>query len=372
VSCFGRLGRAGVALPLALLALVLIGALVGTAFVVGRQELAVGRSAIRLQQASAAAEAGVQLRAALWRSTGAWRLAVGDSQVFGGGLPGTGWYHGSVRRLSDLLYLVRAEGFSQDSTARQHVGTVLRARPLELAATAAAMTWGDVTVGAASWVDGTDHVPVGWDGCPPSAGAVAGIRLSPVASLDTAACGGSGCVLGNPGVVRDSLTTGARLLRFGDLAFPDLRRFATVVLPGGDVTVGPTEAGARCQIEASGNWGSPLDPDAPCGDHFPLVWSDGDLRLTGAQGQGVVAVSGDLDLGPGVGFFGAIIATGAVRIVGPDTYVRGAVIAGSVDVGDASGLGEAGVRYSACALVRALRFTASVAPLRSRGWARLH
>jgi hypothetical protein len=45
-------------------------------------------------------------------------VAAGDS---GGTVTGTGWYRGTVRRLNDLLFLARSEGFSRDSTARQQV-----------------------------------------------------------------------------------------------------------------------------------------------------------------------------------------------------------------------------------------------------------
>ena len=77
----------------------------------------------------------------------------------------------------------------------------------------------------------------------------------------------------------DPALDSAALGGFGGVAFDDLRARATITLPGGTRTVGPSLLGGACNPVDPDNWGSPTDPDGPCGGRFPLVWSDGDLAL---------------------------------------------------------------------------------------------
>jgi hypothetical protein len=76
----------GLALPLAIFALVIVGALVSSAFFIGTQENAVGKNAVSLQQAFQAAEAGVDLQVANWNPGALNGLPVGGVVTFNGGL----------------------------------------------------------------------------------------------------------------------------------------------------------------------------------------------------------------------------------------------------------------------------------------------
>jgi hypothetical protein len=125
----------GVALPAALLALVVIEALVATAFVIGLHEQRLGRSAVAYRQALAAAEEGAYQRVVAWSPT-LDSLSPGDSAAFEGtSLAGPGRYRGTTRRLGGRLFLVRAEGSRDGFGARAEVALlVIRdstgARPL--------------------------------------------------------------------------------------------------------------------------------------------------------------------------------------------------------------------------------------------------
>src|SRR3989338_4395541 len=114
----------GIALAVAIFALVVVGGLVSAAFFVGVQEQRVGRNTVKLGQAFTAADGGAQevvnaLNPMVYNT-----IATGDSIVIGrtAMASGAGWYRGAVRRLNTELFLVRVEGFSSDSTARQSVG----------------------------------------------------------------------------------------------------------------------------------------------------------------------------------------------------------------------------------------------------------
>ena len=367
--CLPR-GTRGIALPLAVFALVVVGALVAGAFFVARQEQGVGRNSVKLQQAFAAAEAGAQRTVADWSPDVFNALAAGETASIGGSLGAAGWYRGNVRRLNGQLFLVRAEGFSGDSTARQHVGLLVRLRPLEITLAAALATRGPTWVGGSSLVDGTDTPPPGWD-CEPSGPPVAGVLLANAADLATTGCG-PGCVQGAPPVQADPALTDSLLTTFGDVSFDGLASLATKTLSGGRLLVEPVLAGSACDRTVPSNWGSPLDPAGPCGGYFPLIWSEGPLTLTGGAGQGVLVVNGDLEVGGGFQFAGPVIVRGSLRTAGAGGQFWGGVIAANDHLDQNAVLGDAIISYSSCSLSRALQASAGGALLRERSWVNLY
>lgn len=357
----------GVALPLAVLALLVMGVLVGTSFLLGRQELAVGRSSLRLQEALAAAEGGVNLQLALWDPTAVNALIPGESTAFVGVLPTGGWYRGVTRRLNDVLFLIRSEGFSRDSGARQEVGLLARLEPVEVARVAGFVTQGPVAVHDLAHVDGSDRAPPGWTKCGAVQPSVAGIHTDGD-SVSTETCADPACVRGSPPVRADSGVDSTTLSTFGDMGFDDLRVRATVVVSGGTRTVGPSFLGGNCDSLDPDNWGDPTDPGSSCGGWFPVVWSEGDLILAGGAGQGVLIVDGSLTLGGAVTFHGAVIVRGRIATAGMGGTVYGTVVAVNAlgvqqDIG-----GNSLIQFSNCSLDRALLGSAMAGPLRSRGW----
>jgi hypothetical protein len=358
---------------MAIFALVIVGVLVAAAFFVGRQEQLVGRNTIRLQQAFAAAEAGAQYQAAVWDPQVLNRLAVGDSVPFEGSLAGRGWYHGVVRRLNTLLFLIRSEGFSPDSTARQQVGLVVRLRPIEVNLRAALETAGPTDIAGAATIDGGDNLPFGWTGCPPLGPPLPGLRV-PDAGLVTAAaaCGGLACVSGSPRLVADPAATAAALARFGGVAFDSLRGWASKNVPGGTRRIEPSVTAGECVASDPNNWGSPLQPSGPCGGYFPVVWVDGNISISGGQGQGVLLVSGDLVVQGNFEFYGPVIVKGSVRTVGTGGRFTGGLVVIDGGLVPNQVHGNSLVRYSSCALERARMRSAGASLLRERSWVNLY
>jgi hypothetical protein len=123
--------RRGVALPLALLALVVIGALVAGGFTAALLEQRIGRNLMYAAQAQGAAQAGVAAVLAEWADHGLGLLAAGDSAV----LPPVqlavrAAYSPTVRRLNGELFLVRVEGIRRaaggQTLARRELGLIVR------------------------------------------------------------------------------------------------------------------------------------------------------------------------------------------------------------------------------------------------------
>lgn len=357
---------------MAVFALLVLGALVGASFLVGRQELAVGTSTVRLGEALAAAEGGADLQLALWDPAALNTIAIGDSVPFSGTLPAGGWYRGATRRLNDLLYLVRSEGFSRDSGARRELGMLARLRPIEVRLTAGLTARGATTVGGLARIDGSDGAPPGWSDCEASGPALAGVLVPDASAVSTAGCAGPPCVTGSPDVLVDAGLDSTMPATFGNAAFDDLRSRATVAIPGGTRQIEPSLIGGVCNTLDPDNWGSPLQPGGPCGRRFPVVWSEGDLAITGGQGQGVLVVNGDLSIGGGFAFNGVVIVRGGMTAAGAGGSIHGGVVAANAGGQQNDFLGGTVIQYSSCAAARGMRMSALAAPLRSRGWVMLY
>lgn len=367
------MNRRGIALPMAIFALVIVGVLVAAAFFVGRQEQLVGRNTIRLQQAFAAAEAGAQAQAAAWDPTALNRLPAGDTVPFAGMLPGSGWYRGTVRRLNTLLFLIQSEGFSPDSTARQRVGLLVRLRPIELAVRGAVETATPTDLGGAAVVDGADHLPFGWTACPPAGAARPGLRVT-TTGLVTASggCAGLGCVSGSPPLQADTAVTTVALGQVAGIPFDSLRAWASKVIPAGSRRIEPLVTAGQCVTSDPNNWGSPLQPSSPCGGYFPVVWVDGDLSINGMQGQGVLLVNGDLDVQGSFEFFGPVLVRGSVRTQGTGGRIMGGLVIIEGGPTPSEIHGNSSVQYSSCAVERARVQSARVSLLRDRSWVNLY
>jgi hypothetical protein len=121
----------GMALPLALLALVVIGALVAGGFAAALLEQPLGRNQLFAGQAEGAAGAGARAVVDGWNDSGRGLLAPGDSAVLPAvRLPGGAAYSPTVSRLNGELFLVWSEGVRGDADgqalARREVGLLLR------------------------------------------------------------------------------------------------------------------------------------------------------------------------------------------------------------------------------------------------------
>lgn len=116
----------GVALPLALLVLAVLGVLAGQMLVISLADQRVARNAREFFAATSAAQEAVVLRLTGWDAS-LNRLEIGDSTGFRGATPaGTAWYEGWVVRLSSEHFLIRAEGLGAAGSARAPLGLLVR------------------------------------------------------------------------------------------------------------------------------------------------------------------------------------------------------------------------------------------------------
>ena len=376
----------GIALAVAIFALVVIGALVAGSFFFGMQEQRVGRNSIRLQQAFAAAEEGATVQVSHWRNRDLNDMPVGDSVVFNGTVAATrAWYRGSIRRLNEQLFLLRSEGFSRDSTSRQQVGLLLRLRPIEILIRAALETRGQTEVAGNAVISGVDTTG-GLLGCPPPVDTVVGVRIAEADSIEVQ--GGNTTTKGVPPVQEDHAIDEVMLTTFGDLSWDDLRGLATLIVPPNTAATPYAIWPSDASCTAVTNWGEPWYPGHPelsasrpynanCVDYYPIIYVDGNLYLNQHRGQGVLIVNGNLTVAGLTRFYGPVVVRGTVVAQGGGNNVPhffGGIIAadinGTLDSNRVAG--NAQIHYSSCGIRRALGNSASIARLEERSWLNLN
>jgi hypothetical protein len=372
----------GVALAVAVFALVVIGALVAGTFFAGQLEEQSGRNTMYAAQAAEAAEAAFNdaLGVATGESFEAMTVA-GGSRVLSNVSMGGGYTSGSasVTRLSDAgnIYLIRALGNRVDaqgnSVASQSIGSLVRLEALDIPVNAGLTARGDITVSGNAEVSGLDAVPPAWVSasvaCPPTDD-VTGIRYND-GTLDIK---GSSKVKGDPVSLKDPTLTQAQITDM----FNELKKMATLTINlENPAASNPATTGnpVRCDRTVETNWGDPITKASPCFTYFPIIYRPGNLRLQGDIGQGILLVEGDLTVTGAMVFYGPVVVTGTLSTAGnggDGAKFYGGVIAGNVALDDNKVSGGAMIEYSSCALKRALTNSSSVQPLTERSWVQLY
>lgn len=379
---FHQSDERGMALPMAVFALVVIGALVAGIFFTGRIEQRSGTNGAMSAQAFETAEAGVALEMANWDYNS---MAVPDTlAITQTSLGAKSAYSGSVERLSQTMFLLKVQGEQYSSTTQtpenlvssRLVARLLKLSPVEITVQAALLARGDVTVRGTAQLDGGDTNPPTWDpdeyGCEP-ADDVTGIRTSGDVRFS-----GSPDVEGSPPY--EEFYSGLQDSTFMR-PFNELKGGADIIFPtGGNLSPLPTvllSATSVCNVGSDLNWGEPYGGSGlgivePCQSHYPVVLSRGNLRLNNGRGQGVLLVEGDLTLAGNFEFNGVIIVTGTFDASHGTNVVHGAVMSSNGVLDDMTLAGTPTVNYSACAVARALNGAAAVEPLAGRGWVQLY
>ena len=378
--------RRGFALATAVGAVALVGALVAGAFVASTGEFRTGRDAIQQTRAFAAAEYGQSALRNNW--DGGWNnnLARGDTIVRTYDAGGAAAIV-RVTRLSDAIFLVTSEasaGTGIASGSRRRVASLLKLNMPNVKIMGALTARGTTKVGGSALMIGRDTLYPGWD-CPaPAPGTgVAGVAVPGWSSLTLGGtCADWKCVQGVPALkLGAEMADTSTYFNYGDYQWNDLVAMATKVLgPGPHTAVGPRYTLGACDITNPLNWGEPNKvvngTPGPCENYFPIIYAPGDLKINGDRGQGILLVNGSLDVAGGFQFYGLVIVRGELKTTGTGGHFNGTVMAANVAVGGAitsnnTVSGNATFRYSSCALMSALRGSASPAPIRDRAWVEL-
>lgn len=417
------MNRHGFTLPLALVILVAVSMMVGTAVHVSLSDFHSNRGGRLAARALFAAEAGSQHTIARWESGPYGSLSPGDSASSGWtSLPDGSRYRSVVARLDDgsgdsPLYRVTTEGRpSRTSTARRRVTTVLTGGASSpLCCDAAITVAGRLRVdaepgeddedeedrpgggrppwaggGPPPWaggggpaggggerpnIDGRDHVPFAWAGyCPSLQDPVAAVQVSRTQDVQIQR---DALLVGDPEILTNSSVDQSLVQTIGTTTYAALAAGADIVFEARDdeiEDVRPRSRGGRCDTDDPRNWGAPRNPGSVCWDYLPVIHARGDLTIDDdGHGQGILLVDGDLEVDDEFHFYGLVVVRGIVR------WRDEARLTGGLLVGNRGNLGirsqiedETAIDYSSCAVARAAgRFGGTadgVRPLPGRHW----
>ena len=371
----------GMALAIAIFALVVIGALVAGTFFAGRLEQQTGENTFYANQAAEAAQAA--LTQTVQTTTAAALLAItpgtsgsGSSESLGGNVAA----NTTIKGLTSSVWLVTAVGSKTnadgDQLATRSLAQLVRLNQPEITVKAGLTAIGKVTVSGTSEVYGWDVTPPSWlAGSPavacPALDSVAAVRYNGQLTQQ-----GSAIIKGDPNREQDSTLNATNML--GGSTFNQLKAMATLTLTGNISGLAPATVGNPpvCDKTVENNWGAPTDKANACFSYFPIIYHYGDLGISGSgAGQGILLVEGNLSVQGRIDFYGPVIATGGVNIRGTgsdDVKFYGGVMAQDVTLDDTKITGNAMINYSSCAIKRAVQGSATPMALGERSWVQVY
>ena len=366
----------GVAMIMALGAIVIIGVLMGSVLFVSTQDYRVGSNTVRTARAAAAAELGLNRIPVDWNLADNARLKTGDTLKKAYTAPRGATATVVVTRLDGPFFWVVSEGYAggqgSQASARRRYGTLFRLNMPNMNFMGAITTQGNTTVSGNVTVNGNDAAPAGWSGCGGTQN-VAGAAISPTTTATFN--GGSVTINGNPTVLTTPAASDSNTyFNYGSSNYQSLAASANLTYAGGTLLNGiqPLIVGGVCQANAiPANWGESnhTSPAGACDTYFPIIHVLGDLKVTTGRGQGILLVDGDFTVAGNFTFDGAVIARGGLKMSGTGNKIVGAVMAASVSVDDDVSLsGNTSLLYSSCALQASLQASAYPAQAMRRGW----
>jgi hypothetical protein len=369
---------AGMALPMVLGAIVIIGTLIGGVMYVATQDYRVAANTLNETRASAAAEMGLNRITTDWDQTKNVTMRTGDTLTKSYTDVGGATVNVFVTRLPGPFFWAVSEaqtrGNSLQYGSRRRYGSLLRLNTPDVNFLGAVTAAGNIKVSGNVNVSGNDANPSGWASCTGTLANVPGAVITPTA---TTTINGSVVIVGNPPYTTSPAAADTNTyFNYGNSSYATLAAAANLTLPGGTYNgMAPVVSSGVCQKTNTKNWGDPVrhTPAAACENYFPIIHFTGDVTLTGGTGQGILLVDGDLTEAGNFSFYGVVIARGTVRAAGASNAVFGAIMAAAIELGDAVTLsGNSQVQYSSCAVMQALTSTATLGVAKGRAWVNLY
>lgn len=375
--------REGFALAVAMIAIVVIGALIAGAFFASTQEYRMGRNSLVDHRAFAAAEAGVTQPVQGWIK--ALNLSVANGQTLAPDtlkLPGGAYAVRRVTRLNDHTFWVMSDGYAGGSSgplaAHHRVNAIYRLAYPRFNVLGALTVRGQVEVQGSSRVDGTDQVPLAWSTagiCPLPGPALAGVAAPDTTLVCNGTCPENKSetprIFGSPAQSEDPAAADTNTYyKYGDESWKTLTMNADITLSGGVYKTLPSlTADGRCNIKDPVNWGDPMRTTT-CADWFPIIHIKGDLKIqSNSRGQGVLLVEGDMEMQGNFEFNGIVIVRDDIRSTGTGNKITGGAFAGNTYTADNTSVsGNSEIQYSTCAIDRAAKGSSTVVRAKQRGW----
>ena len=372
-----RRDQRGIALPTAIFALVVIGALVAGIFFTARIEVRSGENTMSEARATEAAQAGLMMGYPVVLSTATTNnlsngrtVGIARTQI---GTTGS-YYTDSVTQLNRFMFLLRSYGTYEvngDTIAARTLAMLVKRYMPELNVNSGAIVVGNATVSGSANLDGHDHPPPDWTGCP------AGTDQPGLRTNGTASLSGNGSVegTGSPPYTQND-TTVVNMSRIMDTMFMQLASQANITLSSGltaapvDTTIGGT---TQCNTRRTSNWGDENRNGAThCQSYYPIVYlNNGNSSTTytvHGDGQGTLLVNGNLSFNGDSHYAGLILVRGSFQGGTGNIEIDGSLLSLNADLTSDNIKGNIDLNYSSCAVNTALNNLAVSSPSTYRGF----
>ena len=391
-------GERGIALVVAVVSLVVIGAIVAGTFFVSTVEQRSAQNVIFAAAAQQAAEAGLEDGVANIKG-GDYPYGVADSTAYATNVTPSGWststsYTVWVFPVNYSTWLLKSVGTSDGSTntLAELVKVAINNGPM----TAPVIVASPVTFNGNSFtIDGNNANPPVATGCPstPSPAQVYAVRSQTATGMNPgdrdnllgitgggppAPPAGTGSAVANDPTVTPLMAsifgTGGTYDQFRAMA---TLTYAPATYTGRQPSTTVVGGVTKCNYADNANWGEPKTTVPQCNSYFPIVLGTSSygnpFKISGVRGQGVLLADGDLELTGGFEWYGLILVKGSFKITGTGAKVFGAVIAqNGATVDDNTISGNTQITFSTCAISRALNGTLPVRPASTRAWTQLY
>ena len=373
--------RKGVALMVAIFAIVIIGVVVIGAHYAATQEFRVARNSLNESRAFSAAELGQTRMLSEWNGD-VLNLAQGDTLVRNYTAQGGASATVRLTRLNQGTFLVVSEGVAGTSTqleARRRTGTILRLDMPNINVQAAVTTrLGQMSLSGTATMSGVDANPPGWS-CPAVGPPVPGLAV-PDTNAANYTSSSSVPITGAPPIAElPAANDTSTYSNFGPYTYNDLVSMANLTYTGNASSIAPTVAAGACNTGDVKNWGEPWRaPTAGvvplCQDHFPIIHATpATFQFSSGRGQGILLVDGDFVASGGTEFKGLIIVRGKFTTSGGGIKVHGALMARNIPDAKNTMSGSTNIVFSRCALQAVMARLANRPRFaRSRAWAEMY
>lgn len=376
--------REGMALPMVLGAIILVGTLIAGVMYFATQDYRVGANSLNETRAEAAAELGLSRLLLDWDQTKNTSMATGDTLTKSYTDVGGATVNVFVTRLPGPFFWAVSEaqtrGNSLQYGSRRRYGELLRLNIPTVNFLGAVTAAGNVKVSGNVTINGNDVNPSGWTSCSGTLTNMPGAVITPTATVSIS---GSVTVTGSPASTTSSAAGDTNTyFNYGGSNYTSLASLASITLPSGTyngmgpvVTGGVLGVGSVCDKSQTMNWGDPVrhTPSAACETYYPIIHITGDATLTGGTGQGILLVDGNLTMSGSFAFTGVVITRGTAKASGTGNSVTGVIMAAAIDLSQAATLtGNTTVQYSSCAVQQTLSSTSTLATTKGRGWVNLY
>ena len=356
----------GIALAVAIFALVVLAAIVAGGYYSAGQEYQIGRAMKSVTASFYAAEVGIAELVNGWEPATYNAMLPGDTLPLGPlVLEGGARFSAIAVRVDDdsnplkRYFYLESVGTPPVGLGERRQAAAARTRfHDQICCNAAMKILGSIdTVSAPTEprISGFDQIPAVW---PPSTCTefplidVAGVIVEEVDSIGL----DPGQIEGNPSIVEDTFMTAASLFTFADLTYDDIAQIANHQLDGSvNPKVQPSlDAGGECDRSDPNNWGAPEDPNHPCFDYFPIIHITNGVELTGNRaGQGILLMDADITLTSPFRFYGILLMQDDLELNAQSQVFGGALVGGDFKIQG----NKPRVYYSQCAVKRAVRLS---------------